>query len=297
MANGLKAVGLPNRGVVRVTGEDARTFLDGLITNSMAGVCPGQAIHAALLTPQGKIITDFFVTEAPVEDGGGFYCDVPLVAATDLAKRLGFYKLRAKVVIEDISPELGVVAVWSGDCAAGDLSLGFVDPRLPSLGLRVLAHQTQTEALIKELGAEIVAPEDYHTHRASLGVGEAMFDFALGDAFPHEINMDQLHGVDFKKGCYIGQEVISRMQHRGTARTRLIQLAYAGGFNVPEGAPVFAGDKSLGFTGSADKGVGLAMVRLDRVADAVAAGITITAGNVEAKPIRPQWWTAVWPVI
>jgi tRNA-modifying protein YgfZ len=297
MANGLKAVGLPNRGVLRITSDDARSFLDGLITNSMAGASPGQAIHAALLTPQGKIITDFFVTEASAEDGGGFYCDVPLVAASDLAKRLGFYKLRAKVVIEDLSSELGVVAVWGGDCTAGDLSLGFVDPRLPGLGMRVLAHQTQTEALIEALDAERVAPEDYHAHRASLGVGEAMFDFALGEAFPHEINMDQLHGIDFKKGCYIGQEVVSRMQHRGTARTRLIQFAYSGGFNVPEGAPVLAGDKSLGFTGSANKGVGLAMVRVDRVADAVAAGTTITAGNVDATPIRPQWWTAAWPVI
>jgi tRNA-modifying protein YgfZ len=297
MADGLKAVGLPNRGVVRVTGEEARTFLDSLITNSMAGALPGQAIHAALLTPQGKIITDFFVTEAAVEDSGGFYCDVPLVAAADLAKRLGFYKLRAKVKVEDISSELGVVAVWGAEIASDTLSFGFADPRLPALGMRVVAHQTQIDAVIAELQAEMLTPEAYHAHRASLGIGEAMFDFALGDTFPHEINMDQLQGIDFKKGCYIGQEVISRMEHRGTARTRLIQLAYAGGFNVPEGAPVLAGDKSLGFTGSADKGVGLAMVRLDRVADAVAAGTSITAGNVEATPIRPQWWTATWPVI
>lgn len=297
MADGLKAVGLTNRGVVRVVGEDARTLLDGLITNSMAGVAPGKAIHAALLTPQGKIITDFFVTEAPDEDGGGFYCDVPLVAAADFAKRLGFYKLRAKVTIEDLSHELGVVALWGATSAADTLSLGFVDPRLPALGMRLIAHRSQTDAVVAELHGEAVTPDAYHAHRASLGIGEAMFDFALGQTFPHEINMDQLHGIDFKKGCYIGQEVVSRMQHRGTARTRLIQFAYAGGFNVPEGAPVLAGDKSLGVTGSADRGVGIAMVRLDRVVDAVAAGTTITAGNVEATPVRPAWWTAPWPIV
>ncbi len=296
MQVGLKAVGLPNRGVVKVAGEDARGFLDGLITNSMDGVAEGKAIHAALLTPQGKIITDFCVTEASAEDGGGFYCDVPLVAAAELTKRLGFYKLRARVSVENLSDTLGVIALWGHPVAADGMGLAFPDPRLEALGSRMILHKDMVDEAVAETGATPVALEDYHAHRASLGIGEVAFDFALGDAFPHEINMDQLHGIDFKKGCYVGQEVVSRMQHRGTARTRLVLLAYTGGFVASGGAEVMAGDKRLGQTGTAANGTGLALIRLDRAAEAVAAGIAITAGGLEVALLRPSWWSADWPL-
>jgi tRNA-modifying protein YgfZ len=295
MIAGLKAVGLPNRGVVRVAGDEARAFLDTLVTSSMDGVVQGNAIHTALLTPQGKIITDFCVTEAAAEDGGGFYCDVPLVSAAELAKRLTFYKLRAKVSVENLS-ELGVIVVWGGIADIAGFGLAFADPRLPALGYRLIAHRSQFDAVIAEAGAVPATLEDYHAHRARHGIGEVAFDFALGDAFPHEINMDQLHGIDFKKGCYVGQEVVSRMQHRGTARTRLIQLRYDEGFVASSGAPVMAGEKTLGVTGTAANGIGLAMIRLDRAADAVATGTPITAGGVPATVIKPAWWTADWPL-
>jgi tRNA-modifying protein YgfZ len=296
MIAGLKAVGLPNRGVVRVAGEDARTFLDNIVTSNMDGVAEGKAIHTALLTPQGKIITDFFVTEAQVEDGGGFYCDVPLVSAAELAKRLTFYKLRAKVSVENLSETLGVIAAWGGAMDIAGYGLAFADPRLPALGYRLIAHKSQTDAVIAEAGAAPAPLDDYHAHRAALGIGEVAFDFALGDAFPHEINMDQLHGIDFKKGCYVGQEVVSRMQHRGTARTRLVQLRYDEGFVASSGASVMAGEKTLGVTGTAANGVGLAMIRLDRAADAMAAATPITAGGVPVTVIKPAWWTADWPL-
>jgi tRNA-modifying protein YgfZ len=296
MIAGLKAVGLPNRGVVKVAGEGARAFLDTLVTSSMDGVAEGEAIHTALLTPQGKVITDFCVTEAAAEDGGGFYCDVPLVSSAELAKRLTFYKLRAKVSVENLSETFGVVAVWDGAMDVTDFGLAFPDPRLSSLGYRLIAHRSQIEAVIAETGAALADLDDYHAHRAALGIGEVAFDFALGDAFPHEINMDQLHGIDFKKGCYVGQEVVSRMQHRGTARTRLVQLRYDEGFVAAGGAPVMAGEKRLGATGTAANGIGLAMIRLDRAAEAVVAGVPITAGAIPATVIRPSWWTADWPL-
>jgi tRNA-modifying protein YgfZ len=296
MIAGLKAVGLPNRGVVKVAGDEARAFLDTLVTSSMDGVAEGKAIHTALLTPQGKIITDFFVTEAAADDGGGFYCDVPLVSVAELAKRLTFYKLRAKVSVENLSETLGVIAVWGGTADIAGLGLAFADPRLPALGYRLIAHKTQIEAVIAEAGAAPAPLDDYHAHRAHHGIGEVAFDFALGDAFPHEINMDQLHGIDFKKGCYVGQEVVSRMQHRGTARTRLVQLRYNEGFVASSGVPVMAGEKALGTTGTAANGIGLAMIRLDRAAEAMAAGIAITAGGVPATVIKPAWWTADWPL-
>jgi tRNA-modifying protein YgfZ len=296
MMERLKAVGLPNRGVVRVAGEDARAFLDNLITNSMDGVVVGQAVHAALLTPQGKIITDFIVKQAPEADGGGFYCDVPLVAAAELTRRLGFYKLRARVSVEDLSETLGVIALWGKADDVSDLGLVFRDPRLAALGWRVITHKSQTEAALAATGATLAELDAYHAHRAALGIGEVAFDFVLGDAFPHEINMDQLHGVDFKKGCYVGQEVVSRMQHRGTARTRLVQLRYTDGFVASGGSQVMAGEKTLGVTGTADSGRGLAMIRLDRAAEAVKAGIPLLAGGLAVDVIKPAWWTAEWPL-
>jgi tRNA-modifying protein YgfZ len=296
MVDALKAVGLVNRGVLRVGGDDARAFLDNLITNSMARVSPGKAIHAALLTPQGKLITDFFLTEADPEDGGGFFLDVPLVCAADLAKRLTFYKLRAKVTVEDMSSALSVMALWGQHLDASELGLGFVDPRLPAMGCRMIVHQTQVEAAMMDLGAQQLTGEAYHALRAANGLGEVAFDFIQGDVFPHEINMDQLHGVDFKKGCFIGQEVVSRMQHRGTARDRLVQLRFEGGFNIMEGAAVMAGDKHLGQTGTAAGGIGIALIRLDRAAEAISAGIPITAGGLPCDVMKPDWWTASWPI-
>jgi tRNA-modifying protein YgfZ len=296
MADGLKAALLPNRGVILVKGEDARGFLDGIVTNALAPVQPGLAVHAALLTPQGKIIADFFITEADAEDGGGLHLDVPLINAAEVAKRLGFYKLRAKVDISDLSADLGVVALWGGAADLTRLGVAFADPRLPAMGCRAIVHRSQTEALAAESGAALEASDAYHAHRVAHALAEPGLDYLPGEAFPHEINMDQLHGVDFRKGCYIGQEVVSRMQHRGTARTRAVQLAFEGGVTVSEGAPVTAGDKMLGEVGSGAAGRAVAIIRLDRAADAVAAGAPIMAGGVEAKVLKPAWWTADWPV-
>jgi tRNA-modifying protein YgfZ len=292
---------LPHRAILRLTGEDVRDFLDKLITSDMARVTTHNSIHSALLTPQGKIISDFFVISAEEADGSGYYLDVPLVAAADLIKRLTLYKLRAKVTIEDQSAALGVFAVWGDALPEVDIAFSTPDPRLEALGLRIIAHKSQFEAISEafnvsnEHGSEstLIA---YHRHRATLGIGEAVFDYMLGDTFPHEINMDQLGGVDFQKGCYVGQEVVSRMQHRGTARTRLVLLATQNGFSVAENIPVLAGDKSIGFTGTGSAGLNLGMIRLDKAAEALAGGVTLTAGAVEVKPVKPAWWSANWPI-
>ena len=295
------ATGLPNRAVLRVSGEDARVFLDKLITADMKRVAPGKGIHAALLTPQGKIISDFFVTEADSEAGEGFYLDTALVAASELIKRLTLYKLRAKVTIEDLSNEIGVAAVWGGENLKPDVALAFIDPRLSTLGLRIICHKSQFEAIAEafEVSTQTdsdVALQSYHQHRAKLGIGEAVFDYMLGDTFPHEINMDQLGGVDFKKGCYIGQEVVSRMQHRGTARTRLIPLFSENGFSVAENIPVMVGDRPIGITRTGSNGMNLGLIRLDKAAEAIASGISITAGAIDVRPQKPLWWTTNWPI-
>jgi folate-binding protein YgfZ len=271
---------LADRGVVRVQGADAKTFLDGLFTCDIDRVAPGQPRFGALLTPQGKILFDFIVFEVSQDAGGGYCLDVLKVYAPDLVKRLNFYRLRAKVMVEDASEALAVVAGW-GDSLKPENSLAAQDPRLPALGWRAI------------VAAEDASPEPaaagYHAHRIALGVPEGGRDFLWNDAFPHEALMDQLHGVDFDKGCYVGQEVVSRMQHRGTARTRMVPIVYLDGFVAEPGVDVTAGDRTLGKTGTGANGRGLAMIRLDRAADALAASETIRAGGLAVRIEKPHW--------
>jgi folate-binding protein YgfZ len=285
----MQAALLPERGVVKVAGNDARHFLNGIITNDAGQVAPGQARFAALLTPQGKIIVDFFVTEAGPDDGGGLYLDCPKALAPMLAEKLAFYKLRAKVTVEDLSPKLGVMAVWNnGASAASEYGLSFDDPRLPGLGMRIILPPEAAADAAADLGATMSDAETYDAHRIALGAPRGGHDFTYMDAFPHEADMDQLAGIDFSKGCYIGQEVVSRVEHRATARRRVVPVFY--GESAPlQGAPVTAGDKEIGMFGSAAKGRGLALLRLDRVADALANAIPLIAGGVEIRVVKPDW--------
>ena len=232
----MKAALLPDRGVVKVAGDDARKFLNGLVTVDTSTVTPGRARFAALLTPQGKIIADFIVAEAAPPDGGGFFLDVPRALAPTLVQRLNFYKLRAKVMVEDLSEALGVLAIWDG-AAETEFGLCYADPRLPDLGTRCMLPPHLAAKAAADLGAELVEAADYEAHRIALGVPHGGLDFIYGDAFPHEADMDQLAGVDFDKGCFVGQEVVSRMEHRGIARTRVVPVAYDG-FAPDAGTPV-----------------------------------------------------------
>jgi tRNA-modifying protein YgfZ len=279
----MPSVHLADRGVVRVSGEDAKSFLDNLITCDLDRVSAHTARLGALLTPQGKILFDFIVFQAPQEIGGAYYLDVLKVFAPDLAKRLGFYKLRAKVAVEDLSESLAIVAGWDVKRPDDEAGLMVEDPRLPALGWRALVAAQDAA----EFGRD--PAEAYHAHRIALGVPEGGRDFLFGDAFPHEALMDQLNGVDFDKGCYVGQEVVSRMQHRGTARTRIVPALYEGGFAADVGVDVTAGEKALGKTGTGAEGKGLLMIRLDRASDALKAGETIRAGGIPVRLEKPSW--------
>jgi folate-binding protein YgfZ len=288
-----KAALLPDRGVVKVAGEDARKFLNGLLTVDIGTVTPRAARFTALLTPQGKVIVDGIIAENRPEDGGGFFFDVPRALAKTLVDRLNFYKLRAKVIAEDLSETLGILAVWDGD-GETDFGLAYRDPRLPDLGTRVMVPPHLAASAAADLEAWLVDADAYEAHRIALGVPRGGVDFAYGDAFPHETDMDQLGGVDFDKGCYVGQEVVSRVEHRSTARTRIVPVSYDGG--APEaGVPVMAADKQIGTMGSAAGGRGLASLRLDRLADALAAGTAIVAGGVEIHATKPDWARFAWP--
>ncbi|SEO90860.1 hypothetical protein SAMN02799625_04201 [Methylobacterium sp. UNC300MFChir4.1] len=270
---------LPDRALVTVTGPDATTLLQGVLTCNVETLQPGEARLGALLTPQGKILFDFLVSRIP----DGFRFDVLADRAADLAKRLTLYRLRAQATIA-ADPTVAVAAAWAG--AAPPAAEALADSRAADLGARLYAEAGAFSADATEA--------DYHAHRIALGVPEGGRDFAFGDAFPHEALMDQLGGVDFRKGCYVGQEVVSRMQHRGTARTRILAAAYADAAPAP-GTEITAGGKVLGTTGSAAGNRGLATVRLDRLGDALASGETPRAGDQPVTLTRPACATFAMP--
>jgi folate-binding protein YgfZ len=280
----MKSAFLPDRSVVKVAGEDARNFLNGLITTDLDRLKPGLGRFGALLTPQGKIIVDFLITEVPAGHGGGFLIDCPKALAEGLATKLKFYKLRAKVTVENL--DLGVLAAWDGQLAAQP-DLAFADPRNDALGTRILIPEDLKQKLSDLIGAELVDASAYEAHRIALGVPRGGLDFMYSDAFPHETNMDRLAGVDFDKGCYVGQEVVSRMQHRGTARTRSVKVLLDD-LSPEAGVSVMAGDKSVGTMGSSAQGKGIALVRIDRVADALDAGQPLTAGGLAVRLAEPE---------
>lgn len=279
----MPATHLVDRGVIRVSGEDARDFLQNLVTSDMDAVTPERAGYGALLTPQGKIICDFLIVAVPEGEGGGFLLDTPLLQTADLMKRLKLYKLRAKVALDDLTEATAVIASVDGSPLPQDAGLVYTDPRLPGLGPRAMTD--------RDGAAEIAAaPADaYHARRIALGVPDGGRDFAYGDAFPHEALLDQLGGVSFRKGCYIGQEVVSRMQHRGTARTRVVPIAFTDGIAAETGAEATAGGKPLGRIGSATDGRALALLRLDRVADALAAGEPLLGGGLPFTLAKPDF--------
>ena len=283
----MQAALLPDRGVVKVDGEAAGDFLNGLLTADIGKVTPETPRFAALLTPQGKIIADCIVAKAPAADGGSFFLDCPRALAPLLVDKLNFYKLRAKVIIENLSDKLGVLAAWDGE-GSTEYGLVYRDPRLPALGLRVLVPPHLASEAAADLGATLVDAEAYEAHRIALGVPRGGLDFIYGDAYPHEADMDQLGGVDFAKGCYVGQEIVSRVEHRGSARSRVVPVSYDGAA-PEEGVSVTADDKTLGTMGSASGGHGLALLRLDRVADALAAGRPLAAGGVPVRLRKLDW--------
>lgn len=280
---------LPERAIVAVSGPQALEFLQGIVTADVDDVRRGAARNAALLTPQGKILFEFIIM--PTGDDG-FMLDTPKSLSTDLVKRLMFYRLRAKVDISERN-DLVVAAFWGPE--EGPRLEGAVrDPRLPALGWRVIMPADDAEARLAAAGATLLPASAYDVRRIARGVAELGADYASGQIFPHEADLDQLAGVDFDKGCFVGQEVVSRMQHRGTARKRFLPVAVEGVLPAL-GAEVRAGERLVGETGSAAGGYALALLRLDRLADAFAEGQRIQAEGASLKPLRPEWARFEWP--
>lgn len=263
---------LKNRSLVSVAGAEAIDFLEKLVTCDVTNMPEGGARFGALLSPQGKILYDFFLLRTADE----FLIDIEASLAPEFAKRLMFYRLRAKVEIETIACET-VIACWHG--AKPDGTMVFEDNRHPDMGYRVY-NQALSD----------VTEADYAVRRVNLGVPEGGMDFEYGDAYPHETLMDQFTGVDFRKGCYVGQEVVSRMQHRGTAKKRVIKVNSDA--DLPDtGTPILADGKPAGRLGTVSGQNGLALLRLDRAAKAE----NLTAGDIPVRGEIQDWVDFDWP--
>ncbi|MAY61973.1 MAG: folate-binding protein YgfZ [Rhizobiales bacterium] len=266
----MPTVHLSERSLIEIGGEEATDFLERLVTADVEGLEEGKAVACALLTPQGKILFDFVISKT----GTGFRADIRTDQVTDFIRRLTLYRLRAKVSFDE-RPESGVYAVWDEQAPNGAVP----DTRFPS-GTRVFRAYG-------DLPADATLAQ-WNGLRIAHGVAESGADYELSDAFPHDVLMDLNAGVDFSKGCFVGQEVVSRMKHRKTARRRVAILA--GGASLPaSGTPIEADGKSVGTLGTVEGDKALAIVRIDRVADAIADGVALTAGGVPVTLELPEW--------
>jgi folate-binding protein YgfZ len=280
---------LPERSLLVVAGPDAAHFLHNLVTAGIETLAPGMMRPAALLTPQGKVIVEMLIANAgePDEPDGLFLIDVAQPFAEDLLARLVQYKLRAEVTLGHAPAGTGVAVMLDQPDFASEEIYVFDDPRHAGLGKRLVGPMEQLHRIGSDYGAETAA--FYHHRRVRLGIPEIGKDYAPQSTFPHEILLDQLGGVDFRKGCYVGQEVVSRMEHRGTARTRALPVRFEGGFGVVGGSGILAGERALGSVGESFGDHAIGLVRLDRLAEAIAAGETIRAGGAPIVIEQPDF--------
>jgi tRNA-modifying protein YgfZ len=261
---------LDDRAVIAIAGPEARPFLQALITNDIEKLDAGKGLYAALLTPQGKILFDFFL----VEGDGAILIDCPSPSRDALVRRFSLYKLRSKVQIE-VRDQLAVLALWQGSVTRQAIS--YPDPRLSELGLRAIIAKG-------EMPADHISSAEYQQHRLALGVPESA-DFGSDRMFALDADLDELHAIDFDKGCYVGQELTARMKHRGTARKRLLPVEFAQA--RAHGSSITMGGKEIGEVTSEYGLRGFAQVRLDRMTEAGAA--VPQAGEQAIKLIKPSW--------
>jgi folate-binding protein YgfZ len=283
---------LDNRGVLAVSGPDRGSFLQGLVSNDIEKVAADRAVYAALLTAQGKYLHDFIMIAA----GEAIWLDGETARLADLQRRLSVYRLRAKVAIDD-RPELAVVAVFgAGACSALDLSeeagaarvlgagVALIDPRLAALGARVILPRDEIRPALADMGLAEADFAAYDRHRLALGIPDGSRDLVVEKSILLEAGFDELNGVDWQKGCYVGQELTARTKYRGLIKKRLFPVRIEGPAPEP-GTIVTLDGKEAGEIRSSRDGLGLALLRLDAVAEAR----SLAAGAVTIVSIHPDW--------
>lgn len=284
------------RGLLAVAGEDRTAFLQGLVSNDVAKLSPSRALYATFLTPQGRYLHDFFLAEI----GGVFYLDCEAARRDDLKKRLSLYKLRSRATIADATADWAVALLYGAgvlarlglaaeEGAARPFAGGivFTDPRLARLGARAILPRGTAPSALEAAGFAKGNPADYERIRIEAGVPDGSRDLTVEKAILLENGFDELHAIDWDKGCYMGQELTARTRYRGLVRKRLMPVAIEGPTPAP-GDPVLFGDLETGEMRSVADGVGLAMIRLEHLEVAEAPG-AFRAGAARLTPKKPDW--------
>ncbi|MEK7820948.1 MAG: folate-binding protein [Pseudomonadota bacterium] len=290
--SGMRYALLDNRGLLAVGGADSRAFLQGLVSNDVNKVSSARAIWAALLTPQGKFLHEFFI----VEIAGALVLDCEAARLPDLKRRLSLYKLRAQVTIEDRSNDFAVAALFgegalaalgltaeAGAARADDGGAVFADPRFAAVGARAIVPRATVRETLARRGFAEAGAEAYDRARIVLGLPDGSRDLEIEKAILLENGFDELNGVAWDKGCYMGQELTARTKYRGLIKKRLMPVSIAGPIPAP-GTPVTANGEDAGEMRSSAAGVGLALLRLERL-----GGGPLNAGGATLTPIKPDW--------
>ena len=284
----MKSIKRSDRSVLSLSGEDRFSFLQGLVSNDVTHADGSRAVYAALLTPQGKFLADFFI----VGDGERLLLDCPAADAESLLKKLNMFKLRAKVTLENLGDTVHVFALFGSDAlSAFDLGQGqqllndgiivYADPRLAEAGARAFVPAAADP---KALDGEEASEEEYYRHRIALGLPEAPTDLIADKSILLESGFDELHGVDWKKGCYMGQELTARTKYRGLIKKRLVPVSFEGGPIAP-GAAITLDGKNVGEVRSVSNAGGIAMLRLE----AIRAGAPLDIDGNIAHAHVPDW--------
>lgn len=277
---------LPDRGLIHITGPDARDFLQGLVSQDMHRVDGERAVYSAFLSPQGKFLYDFFVCEL----NDGLLIDCEGARRSDFFKRLSMYKLRSAVELTDVTADYQVYGLLDaldfserGQAKALGDGVVYADPRLLDMGCRaVLPAGTITPLEDTELSEG--AFDQYEHHRIALGLADGSRDMAVDKALLLENGFEELDGVSFTKGCFMGQELTARTRYRGLVKKRLLPVRIDG--PAPEkDALLYAGDSEAGEMRTSSGDLGLALVRLNQLDD----GVAFTAGETTLRPYVPDW--------
>lgn len=285
---------LESRAVLRTSGADTRAFLQGMISNDIEKLSPERALWSAFLTPQGKFLHEFFLTLDP-RDPEAILIDCEAARRDDLKRRLSLYKLRSKVGFEDAGDAFAVAALFGpGTAAALGLpeeagaaapfaeGIAYIDPRLRDLGARAVLPKATAEKAMRNAGFAQAAPEDYDRLRISLGVPDGSRDLEVERSPLLENGFEELHGVDWDKGCFMGQELTARTKYRALIKKRLMPVEIEGPAPAPD-SPVMRDGKEVGTMRSSVDGLGLALLRLDALDSA------LKAGEATLSPRKPAW--------
>ncbi|MBL94477.1 MAG: hypothetical protein CMF70_04150 [Magnetovibrio sp.] len=283
---------LSNRGVIEVSGDDRKHFLQGLISNDIKQVSPTHTIYAALLTAQGKYLFDFFV----IEINTSIYIDCEQSRASALLKKLALYKLRAKIDLVDRSQDFQIAAVFgknphvpfklqkrTGHAKRISESIVYIDPRLMQAGVRILSPKSNIEKLLNALPISKVNWEDFDAQRISLGLPDGTRDLVPEKSILLESGFEELNGIDWDKGCYMGQELTARTKYRGLVKKRLIPVTFKGKAPTP-GTPITVGRKKVGEMRSTVGNTGMALIRVDDI-----TSTPLSAAETIIKPQKPNW--------